>query len=192
MGNPRTTLDDRNKEPHSYECKPYAFDEAFDLGLKLAGVVGGPIGEAFKSMLLGSDLDDLELDGQVIGSIAGTLGDLPGALAKAGGSELIARILAQTWRAGDEGNRQLLGDAEDRDAAYSGGNLREAIDAVRWVLTVNYGPFLMGLWEVLQPQLGGLEGLRKLRHNPPEASATQSKEDTSPDLKPSEVVSSIS
>jgi hypothetical protein len=193
MSNPTTHLLDLNGEPHRYECRLFAFDEAFDLGLELAGVVGGPIGDAFKGMLLGSGMDDLELDGQVLGSIAGTLGDLPGKLATAGGSRLIARILAQTSRVGDDGNggkvRQLLDLEDDRNAAYGGANLREAIDAVRWVLTVNYGPFLMGLWDALQPQLGALESLRRMRHSPPEESETQSSEHTSPTLKPTEVVS---
>lgn len=194
MENPRTHLKDMDGGEHVYECKPFAFDEAFDLGLKLAGVVGGPIGEALKGLLLGSGLDDLELDGQVIGSIASTLGDLPGRVATEGGSELIARILKQTWRKGgtsDPGGdvRQLLGEAGDRDNAFGRGNLREGMEATAWVLRVNYGPFLTGLWAVLRPQLAGLETLRNLHQDPPEASETEHSERTSPVSKPTEVVS---
>ncbi len=183
MSNATTHLDDLDGVAHRYSCKPFAFDECFDLGLELAGIVGGSVGEAFKNLLLGSELDDLALDGQVIGSLAKTFGELPGKLTAAGGSKLIARVLAQTWRVGDDGERQLLGEADDRTAAFSGGNLREAIDAVKWVLTVNYGPFLMGLWSVLQSQLPALESLRGLR---PE---TESSDPTSDELKPPEIVS---
>ncbi len=184
MSNTKTELTDLSGELHSYQCKPFAFDEAFDLGLKLAGIVGGPLGEALKGMLLGSELDDLKLDERVIGSIAGTLGELPGRIAAAGGSVLIARVLAQTWRKGDDGTRQLLGEADDRTEAYSGGNLREGIDAVRWVLMVNYGPFLTGLWGELAPQLAELESLRNLS----QGSETENSEPSSNDLKPVEIV----
>jgi len=154
-----TTLFDLDGREHRYETVPFAFDQCFDLGLELAAMVGGPLGEAFKSVLLGGNAGALDLDEKVLGQAIGALGELPGRVIAAGGSKLIARILATTTRiatVGGELRKQPLLDDGQRTAAFGGGNLREAIDAVRWVLTVNYGPFVESIWGDLRPQLAGL------------------------------------
>lgn len=186
----KTTIRDHNGEEHAYTCTPLGFDEAFDLGLELAAVVGGPLGEAFKGLLLGSGLDDDSLDEQVIGQAVASIGELPERLIARGGSALLARILGTTTRVGrDEKGSVLhrLDAKEDRDAAYSGGNIREAMDAARWVLEVNYGPFLAGMWGALRPQLAALAG-SLMSTDPEEQTSTTPNHD----LKPSEIVSSIS
>lgn len=154
-----TTIADCESVAHHYTCQPFAFDEAFDLGLEIAAVVGGPLGDAFKALLIGGELEDGALDENVLSKAAAGLGDVPARLIARGGSALIARILATTIRVGtdDKGPiKQPMADANNRTAAYSGGNLMEAINAVKWVLQVNYGPFLTGLWDALTPHLSEL------------------------------------
>jgi hypothetical protein len=146
--NVETKIADMAGVEHAYTTRPFAFDEAFDLGLEIAAVVGGPLGDAFKSLLLGSALSDEVLDNEVIGHALAGVGDIPGRLIAQGGARLVARILATTTRIGtdDKGMvKQPLSDADARSDAYSGGNLIEAVAAVKWVLSVNYGPFLTAL-----------------------------------------------
>lgn len=181
-----TKLRDHEGGEHAYTCKPFPFDQAFDLGLELAAIVGGPLGEAFKGLLMGSTLDDDTLDDQVIGNAVASIGELPERLMARGGSALLARILSTTTRVGkDEKGSVLhrLGDADDRDAAFAGGNLREAIDAARWVLEVNYGPFLAGMWEGLRPRLTELAS--SLQSSPP---SQPTSEPQNQNLKPTEIV----
>lgn len=181
-----TKIADSNGIEHAYEHRPFPFDEAFDLGLELAAVVGGPMGEAFKALLMGGDLDDGALDQQVLTKAVAGLGDVPARLIARGGSALIARILATTTRVGTDAGglvKQSVGDASVRDAAYSGGNLIEAIHAVKWILQVNYGPFLTALWAAFQPALSELAG--------PLTTGGQETQPNAPnanDQKPSEIV----
>jgi len=186
-----TKLTDAEGNSIRYECKPFGFDQAFDLGLELAAVVGGPLGEAFKGLLLGADLDDDRLDEAVIGKALASVGELPDRLIARGGSELLAKLLANVQRMGsDEAGtvRQHMSDPEDRDAAYGGGNLREALDAAKWVIEINYGPFLTGLLDALRPQLEALIA----PVNPSPEETAQSSAPPTPPLKPVERVSSTS
>jgi hypothetical protein len=191
-----TTLRDHEGRDHAYTCAPLPFDDAFDLGLEIAAVAGGPLGEALKGLMMGATLDDAGLDETVIAQAVAGLGELPGRLLKRGGSELVARILSTCERVGEDEKglvKQRLNTPEARTAAFGGGNMGEAIHAVRWVLTVNYGPFLTALWDDLRPHLSGLA----LQHGivPPsqeEETTNESSAPTSSDLKPTERVSSIS
>ena len=160
-----TEIADRNGEIHRYETVPFPFDQALDLGLELAGIIGGPIGRSFGSLLTGGTLDDDDLDEKVFAAAAAELGELPSKLLAAGGAQLVARILARTVRIGrSEGKpgtpptlyKMPLSDPAQRDAAFGGGNLGEAMRAVKWVLGVNYGPFLTDLWQSLRGPLAGL------------------------------------
>lgn len=181
-----TKIADRNGIEHAYEHRAFPFDECLDLGLELAAVVGGPLGESFKALLMGGDLADGALDEKVLTQAVAGLGDVPARLIARGGSALIARILATTTRIGTDAGglvKQSLGDASVRDAAYSGGNLIEAIHAVKWVLQVNYGPFLTGLWDAYLPALSELAGPLMTG-----GQETQQSESSEPEQKPSEIV----
>jgi len=193
-----TVLHDLQGNPHRYESSPLGFDQAFDLGLDLAGLVGGPLGEAFKGLLLGSTLDDESLDQRVISHAVVSVGELPARILQAGGAELVGRILSTTIRVDKrtvkEGTpatlvKQHLHDPDARTEAYGGGNLREAIDAVRWVLEVNYGPFITGLWQDLQAPLAELASSLQTVPKPEESKQPTSSPSQS-DVKPTEIVSS--
>lgn len=194
-----TTLCDMAGVPHRYETVPFAYDECLDLGLELAALVGGPLGEAFKGLLLGSDLKAANLDQQVLARAVASLGELPARLLQRGGAQLVARVLATTMRidevtirAGTPATKvkQHLRDPAARTAAYSGGNLRESFDAVRWVLEVNYGPFLAAMWDVLRPPLAELASSLGIGPESPEPeSETQQSKATSEPVRPTETVS---
>jgi hypothetical protein len=183
-------------ELHRYETVPFPFDQALDLGLELAGIVGGPIGRAFKGLLTGGSLSDDDLDEQMLGAAAGEIGELPAKLLAAGGSRLVARILARTTRIGRhqakpgvpaELYKMPLADPQQRDAAFGGGNLAEAMKAVKWVLQVNYGPFLTDLWQSLRGPLAGLVTLPTSSATP-ESSEGPTIEQQSDGMKPTEIV----
>jgi len=61
------------------------------------------------------------------------------------------------------------------------------MDAARWVLEVNYGPFLAGMWDALRPQLATLASSLTASQTSQQTSEAQN-----PDLKPTEIESSPS
>jgi hypothetical protein len=122
---------------HDYQIVLYDFDYCFDLGMEIADGVGGPIGEVFKGMLLGSGED---LDWEKIGD---SLKDLPAGIMKAGGSEMVAKIFKGTTRL--DGEKQRLWESDARNKAFGQGNMFEAFEALYKVLELNFGPFLSRL-----------------------------------------------
>jgi len=186
MNEAKTKIADMYGRLHGYTCRPLGFDDALDLGLELAALAGGPLGTAFKGLLLGNE-DPIELGADdktddMMSQIIQGLSALPEQLIARGGSALIARVLAGVIRIGedDQGKvKQDLSDKDDRDAAYGGGNMAEAFRAVKWVLEVNYGPFLTEVWAGVQPHLSGPESsLKPSLLTQSQENTTESKEAT--------------
>lgn len=154
-------LQDCSGNTHLYQIEPFTFDESFDLGMELADLVGGPVGEAIKAMMTGGDFDlDSAVDDSTLGKALAEITTIPRRIMQAGGSELVARVLANTMRTGKDGNgkpvKQYMREPAARTAAYAGGNQAEAVAAMKAVLEVNYGPFLARLYETVSPYLAGL------------------------------------
>jgi len=157
----QTTIVGLGGVEHAYFAEPLPFDESFDLGLEIAAMVGGQLGEAFSTLLQGGNLEsklDEELDPK---ALARSLLALPDRLLQRGGSKLLVRLLATTSRAvevdgprGRKLTRMSLADEEVRTAVYSAGNQLEALRAAKWAFEVNYGPLLTELLAVFKPLLG--------------------------------------
>jgi len=154
-----TTIPDMDGVSHEYETIPWSFDEAVEIKLILAGLLGEPVGGMLAAFLGGGGDLDAEIDA---GELGRAVGRLPQAIMDQGGPALIARILHDTVRYTETGGKRhgkRLRDSLARDEAYAGGNLLEAYRAIGWVLKVNYGPFLMGLSPILRGLWQRAQGL---------------------------------
>lgn len=155
-----TTLTDCHGRDHLYEITPFSYDEGFDLGMELADLIGGPLGDALKSMLEGGDFDLDDVDEGTLGQGLAELTTLPRRILAKGGSQLVARMLRGCVRADKDEQGELykqhLKDPAARTRAFAAGNQKESFEALREVLQVNYGPFLERLFGSVSPYLSGL------------------------------------
>jgi hypothetical protein len=154
-------IPDHSGRPHLYEIEPMGYDDSFNLGLELADLVGGPVGEGIKAMLMGADLD-LDLSNpnmEDIGRAVAELFTIPRRVLAAGGAQLAAKILRGATRIGHNAQgqqvKQDLSLPTMRTAAYAGGNQAESFLAMRAVIEVNYGPFLGRVSNLVSPYLSG-------------------------------------
>jgi hypothetical protein len=151
-----TEIQDKDGVARRYECVPFEFDESLNLGLEIADVIGGPLGKALASMLMGGSVD---LDAEIpADSIAAHVMELPANLLKAGGADFLARIVKnckRTIQVDGRAKLQSLSDPAARTDAFGGGNLMEYIRVVRWVFEVNFGPFLTEAWQAFSEKLSG-------------------------------------
>lgn len=150
---------------HRYEIEPMGYDDSFNLGLEIADLIGGPVGEALRAMLMGADLD-LDLanpQAEDLGRAAAELFTIPRRVLAAGGAQLAARLLGGVTRIARDthGNpvKQNLSDPAARTAAYAAGNQAESFLAMKAVIEVNYGPFLAQISGLASPYLSGFGDL---------------------------------
>ena len=184
-------INDREGRARRYEITPLEYDDSLDLGLKLADLIGGPIGDALRSMLMGDDTDlDKQIDAKVVGKALAELTSLPARIMRAGGSTLVAEMLQGVYRiekdAKGVARRQDLTDPVERTRAFGGGNQIESFQALRAVLEVNYGPFLAVLSETVSPFLSEFVGTVKsfVQGSPEETEETEENETTEDSGKP--------
>lgn len=183
-------LNDYHGESHVYWIKPFAYDESFNLGLELADLIGGPIGEALKSLFMGGDIDLDSINEGTIGRALAEAVTLPRRILDAGGSGLVKRMFTETVRmARDEQGelyKQNLVQPDARTLAYAGGNQRESVEALWAVLEVNYGPFLTALLQAVSPYLSGLGGslIERVQLSPAPADQTEKTADGEPTKTP--------
>jgi hypothetical protein len=152
----KTTITDRDGNPHDYTTIPFDYDKSVDLKLKLMGVLFRPLADAVGELLSGATestkndpanatfnfaLVAEAVDWRQLGPV---VEQFPERLVAAGGSELIAQILHSTVRRSGEGAALKLSNPSSRSKAFSGGNQVESYKAIKWVLGVNYAPFSMG------------------------------------------------
>lgn len=162
------TLADRDGAEHAYQCTEHPTDEGFDLQLDLAEIMATVPAvilaglEAMESM----DPDKAKpAKGPAPASfnpavLGGAVSAVPQAIARAGGSTLVKRILAHTKRqAVAQGTFQPLSSDLQRDEAYAG-NYAELYKAIWGIVKANFDPFSMvstddlkGVWEQLQSWL---------------------------------------
>ncbi len=177
----KTTINDVWGKPHEYSCEPLGYDESMGLKLRLGLMVIRPVVSALGATLadaiatLGGDAEDPaagvnladlgavldQLDGMDFGTIGKELASSADVLLErliaAGGAEFIAEILAGTTRRTPDAEQDHLKTLDlskplGRTRAYSGGNQIESYRAIKWILAVNYAPFMMG-------ESGGLPAL---------------------------------
>ena len=116
-----TTLTDIDGESHDYEALVYEPDLAVSLMADLFGpILGG-----------GTDAETLGA-GELAGLAAKVATDTTG---------LLDRIFSGCRRRGSDGKWEVLSKKGDRTKAYAG-NLGELVEAIKWVLSENFGPFL--------------------------------------------------
>lgn len=188
----KTTITDRDGNPHDYTTIPFAYDKSFDMKLKLLGIIVRPLTDAVGELLSGAtegtknDPGNVTLDfaavieaidWRQIGPIAQKI---PERLVAAGGSELVAALLHDTVRRTGDGQALKLSNPGSRSKAYSGGNQIESYKAVKWVLEVNYAPFSTadsGGWMSAFEQLKTVFGstLEELSSKKTEPSTTKTK-----------------
>jgi hypothetical protein len=138
-----TDLTDMDGTSWHYITVPLEFDAALALKLDLVGIAGKPLVESLRAAGGSADVADVDF--------FAALTDLPERIVAKGGPELVARLFARTQRVVD-GKRRNLSDPHVRTEAYSGGNWIEFYAAARWVIEVNYGPFLTAVLGLLQQQ----------------------------------------
>lgn len=138
-----TEIQDMNGTSWKYVTTPLPFDDALSLKLE--------IGDAVLSSVLnlagGGEEDEVNL---------AALADIPRKLIERGGPALVSRLFASTFRIID-GKKRPVRDPQVRTLAYAGGNWTEFYSAVKWVLDVNYGPFLALVSERLGVRWTGLQ-----------------------------------
>ena len=147
----QTEIEDVDHQPHRYGCTLHPAGEGFDLATELAQVVGGTLGRLFASVSGPGNQADPDADGD--GGIGAALEHLPTAILDKGGHKLAKRILHYTGRestpdANGRAKQERLRDQKVFDDVFAG-NYNEMIDAVTWVLKVNYGPFFEGITDRL-------------------------------------------
>lgn len=139
----KTTLKDADGVEHAYSCASFPSGESIDLFLEITEIVSGPIGHAL-TIVFGGAEDSEEMN---LSAVPDALRDIPRMIIAKGGSKLIQRILSKCRRNRAEKDPRgkdiwdNLGNESDFDQVYAG-NLLEAAEAVKWVVTeVNYRPF---------------------------------------------------
>lgn len=139
----KTTLKDADGVEHEYSCASFPSGESIDLFLEITEIVSGPIGHAL-TIVFGGAEDSEEMN---LSAVPDALRDIPRMIIAKGGSKLIQRILSKCRRDSGEKDQRgkeiwhSLGNESDFDQVYAG-NLLEAAEAVKWVVTeVNYRPF---------------------------------------------------
>lgn len=143
---------------HAYETVPYSFREHWDLKLILAEILAKPLGDtagkALVSLLSGGDFEVDEI-AEKLGPLTDRLGDvlagIPAAIRHHGSADLLIRLLKTTTVEVQEdgGTRRRLRLAEESslDHLYTGGPGQvECLEALAWVLAVNYSPFGTDGW----------------------------------------------
>jgi hypothetical protein len=146
------TLADREGMEHAYQCTEHPADEGFDLQLDLAEIMATvpPVILAGLEAMESMDSEEAAKQGQGPtppsfnpATLAGAAAAVPQAIAKAGGSRLVIRILKHTKRQAAEGsNFQALSSELQRDEAYAG-NYAEMYKAIWEVVKANFDPFSM-------------------------------------------------
>lgn len=151
----KTIHDDRG-ETHEYAVLPFNPEMGLDILTTVLQVASEPLGQ-LANALKGGDgsvgVDDVKeglsslLDERVdAGALGSAVHSFLTRLQTAGGSKLIRRILAQTWRDG----KQLSDDAMFNRAYRA--NYGEMFRAVLFVLSANYREAL----QILQNPTGGV------------------------------------
>jgi hypothetical protein len=150
-----TQLPDDEGAIRSYTSEPLPTGLSCEVALTIADALGGTVlefvGNVFRA-IAGGKTDSAMIARVVLDddALVGELAKVPGRLLTHGGPALIKKLLSGTKRReeDDDGRPRLyvLKNQTDFDSAYAG-NLGELMRAIGWVLRVNYGPFLTGLFQ---------------------------------------------
>jgi len=149
-----------------YNTIPFSYDQGIDLLSIVSEIMAETIGKGIGAMAGGNLLDaDLGVLGEAVSS-------LPRMLQSKGGAQLVARFFKATkCKRPDSGEWLDLGTAVGRDRAFCG-NYAESLEALAWVIEINFGPFSgpTNRWRRLWSKGAGLLS------NAMSAEATQSSE----------------
>jgi hypothetical protein len=143
---------DSKGEIRPYKTKPLPFTTGMPLFLKIAEIVGATTGSGLGAAASMRSLSSVDFAG-----LGEALATLPAKLyGTDGGVGLVLSLLSTTERGEFQPDGRIVWAPLNRssllDAAYSG-NYLEAFDVIAWVLSVNYAPFLTGLWKKWGKQL---------------------------------------
>ncbi len=171
----RTILVDRWGDEHEWSCEPFGTRRAVDMLSKVAQIVLGGDSRNL-DQLVDQDVPALrkKFAAGGVGALFGALGGAPERLIKAGGGNFLHKLLRDCRRSGRDarGNptNTKMADAIIFDSVGRG-NLREILQAVWWVLGINYGP-------LFEAGLTGLSELSTSGENSPDSTTEEEMEET--------------
>ena len=123
---------------HNYSAIPLQASKGISLALEVGDLLGGTLGQLFYG-IGGKEVDVMSKEL----NIADTLAALPSKLLNKGGPAFILKMLDGVKRSRNHDGKEVweeVSSLEDFDNIY-GGNYKELLAAVWWVIQINYGPF---------------------------------------------------
>lgn len=132
-----TQIETAGGELADYHTVPFSYDDGFDLLTELMEIATGSLAPLVgaASKIQSGDLLDLDLN-----DLGAALQKLPELIRRKGGPKMVARLLKHT-KCRKAGRWLQLRKPEDRDVAWGGDGYAESIEAMIWVIGVNFGPF---------------------------------------------------